>query len=501
VGGYCVAVDGGATKDGPLADGKTVKEASAPDGPGLDRSADAPRPDRGMPDNGPDKALPDLSADKALPDMAKDKATPPDLPGPDKATCGAKGSPCDDGNPCTHTDKCVAGGACKGTPYSCNDAISCTTDTCLGKPPSQGGCQNSIKAGFCHIGANCLKQGATSGGCLVCDPAFSARALAPAKGCVATLAGSTAGYVDGAAPTARFNSPAGVAADKAGAIYVADSKNHRIRKITGAKVSTLAGSGLMTTKDGVAKTAAFYNPMALDVNQATGAVYVAQEGGSSAGNHALIRAISKGMVSTFAGGGKMYIKDGLKKDWRLWKPRGVAVGLQGKVYVADSWHHVLAEVWGANIKLVAGVRLSNQTHGVKGHLDGLPTKAKFQYPAGLALGAQGKLYVADSGNKAVRVVQPGAVVTTLSKQFKGPQDLAVDAKTGVVYVSDTTAHRLYRVDKQGKVTVLAGTGVKAFADGPAPTASFNSPWGVVLLPSGYLVVADRGNHRIRVLNP
>ena len=148
-------------------------------------------------------------------------------------------------------------------------------------------------------------------------------------GKVVTLAGSgTGGYKDGAAATAQFSDPSGVAVDSKGNVYVADQNNDRVRRIAGGKVTTIAGSGTIGMKDGPALSAQFDTPIDVEVD-ATGRVFVADQN-----NHA-IRVIKGGKVSTLAGDGYTGYKDGpaLKAQFNF--PTGLAMGPKGKLYVAD----------------------------------------------------------------------------------------------------------------------------------------------------------------------
>ena len=150
-----------------------------------------------------------------------------------------------------------------------------------------------------------------------------------AGGKVSTLAGSgTGGFKDGAAATAQFSDPSGVAVDSKGNVYVADQNNDRVRLIAGGKVSTLAGSGTIGFKDGPAASAQFDTPIDLVVDT-LGTVYVADQN-----NHS-IRVITGGTVKTLAGDGYTGYKDGPVAVAQFNFPTGVALGPSGKLYVAD----------------------------------------------------------------------------------------------------------------------------------------------------------------------
>ena len=494
----------------------SVMDAPVMDAPLVDQPvADAPVTDAPLMDSAQDLSVLDqkVSVDQPVPDlMLPDLAPPPDitLP-PDQNTCVKAGDPCDDHQPCTYDDKCVAaGGPCKGTGYDCTDNITCTDDICLGKAPSKGGCSNPVSAGMCRINGYCKKSGDTgSSSCAVCDPTFSQYGWAPAKGsnCVLTFAGSSGGYADGSVNASQFSSPTGVAVDSAGVVYVADWKNQVIRKIDKGQVSTLAGTaGAQGVVDGPAKTAKFYEPFDLDVNSATGEVFVAQVGASSAGTEARIRLIKGGQVSTYAGGTGSLILDSTKLNWRFWKPKAIAMGLQGKVYAGDTFNHIVTEIWGTQIKLLAGVRDTN-SKGQMGFQDGPPMTAKFHYVDGLALGPGGVLYVADKGNSRLRKIVLGGNVSTVLSGLTDVADVAVDMKTGMVYfaeggLSKTVGNNIYVCDPIKKTKKLvAGINSAGFADGPGASAAFYDPRGLAVDNNGFIYVADRGNYKIRVINP
>ena len=194
--------------------------------------------------------------------------------------------------------------------------------------------------------------------------------------------------------------------------------------------------------------------------------------------------------------------------WRFWKPNGIAVGLQGQVYATDSMHQVITEITGNQIKLLAGVLTSKGDDGLKGKTDGPLLQAKFQYPSGLALAPGGVVYVADNGNGLLRKMVLGGSVTTVATGIADITDVAVDMSSGKVYVAQgqvnttTPGHNIFVVDPVGQTkTKLAGQSSKGSVDGPGTSASLNDPVGLAVDGNGYLIIADRGNSRIRVLNP
>jgi sugar lactone lactonase YvrE len=225
---------------------------------------------------------------------------------------------------------------------------------------------------------------------------------------VSHLAGTLGGggTTDGTGPTARFAQPSGVAVDTAGTIYVADTDNHTIRKVTlGGVVTTLAGlAGVSGSADGTGIAARFYHPSGVAVDGA-GTVYVADER-----NHTIRRVAPGGMVTTLAGrAGFIGSTDGAGSAARFSFPRGVAVAGAGTVYVADSSNHTIRTVTAAGVvTTLAGLA------GVNGSADGTGSAARFNQPHGVAVDAAGTVYVGDKINHTIRKVTAGGLVTTLA---------------------------------------------------------------------------------------
>jgi sugar lactone lactonase YvrE len=218
---------------------------------------------------------------------------------------------------------------------------------------------------------------------------------------VSTLAGgSEAGYVDAQGGKAFFRTPANLAVDKEGNIYVADTNNHRIRLIRpDGTVSTLAGSTergyVAGYADGPAGQAKFNGPRGVAVD-AKGNVYVADTG-----NHC-IRVISPaGQVTTLAGGRQPGYADGQGDQARFNYPTDIAIDATGNSYVADTANHAIRKITPAGlVSTVAG-------NGTPGDADGSPKAAQFRAPEGIAVDSQGNVYVADTGNHRIRkIVRP-----------------------------------------------------------------------------------------------
>jgi DNA-binding beta-propeller fold protein YncE len=219
-------------------------------------------------------------------------------------------------------------------------------------------------------------------------------------------AGGAAVSVGRAAADASFSTPAGVAADAAGNLFVANNGNNCILKLTPeGGLSVFAGKpGAAGTADGAGSAARFSTPRGIAIDRA-GNLYVADEGNSN------IRKITPaGVVSTLAGSaGQAGSEDGRGTAARFGAPRSLAVDAAGTVYVADTDNHTIRTVTAAGIVSTLAGRA-----GQAGFADGAGSVARFSEPRGIAVDAAGTIYVADTGNAAIREITPDGVVTTLT---------------------------------------------------------------------------------------
>ena len=310
---------------------------------------------------------------------------------------------------------------------------------------------------------------------------------------VSTLAGTplSSGNANGSGAGASFDHPCGVAVDGSGNVYVADTNNNSIRKITPAGlVSTLAGTGLAGSANGNGASASFYGPCGVALDLA-GNVYVAD-----ASNNAIRKITPAGMVSTLAGTpGIQGSANGLGAAASFNLPSGVAVDAAGNVYVADSNNFTIRKITPAG--LVSNLAGSVLTQG---HADGLGAAASFNGPAGLALDSLGNVYVADTYNNAIRLISPAGQVATLPVSggaFSRPSGLALDG-SGNVYVADTDNQVIRVISSTDVLATVAGSlGNLGSSDGPGSAALFNYPGGVAVDASGNLYVADTSNNTIR----
>lgn len=216
------------------------------------------------------------------------------------------------------------------------------------------------------------------------------RIISP-DGAVTTLAGKRKGFSDRSGELAMFDHPYGVAVDRDRNVYVADSYNNRIRKISpDGMTSTVAGNGNDGFVDGTGTAAEFYVPIGIVID-AQGNLYVGDEGNSS------IRKITgEGRVATLAGNGQFSFADGVGRNAAFNAPGGIAIDGKGNLYVADYLNNCIRKIGqGGDVRKIAGSLK-------KGFADGEPSKAQFYYPFGIAVDHTGVVYVGDQFNHRIR---------------------------------------------------------------------------------------------------
>lgn len=332
-----------------------------------------------------------------------------------------------------------------------------------------------------------------------------------AAGITSTIAGQAgvSGFLDGQGTSARFKSLGRIAADSGGNLYVTDE--HKIRKISNTgEVSTIAGEASNEgSTDGIGTVARFSAPNAL-AQDVSGNIYVADEG-----NHTIRKISPSGEVSTFAGepGVSGYI-DGSTSQARFASPSGVAIDSVGNLYVADTYNHIIRKInTGGIVSILAGYP------GEAGATNGTGGDARFSHPVSLTVDSANNLYVADSGNYCIRRVSPTGTVTTYAgglgifgrangigtnARFSSITGIAMDAANNM-YVVDASLHTVRKITTDRNVTTLAGAFTyEGFgsSDGTGLAARFRSPRGInVDKQTGTIYVSDTGNHTIRQITP
>ena len=314
----------------------------------------------------------------------------------------------------------------------------------------------------------------------------------------------------GAATSAQLSYPDGVAVDQTGNVYIADMLNNRVRMVspTGT-IITYAGNGVPGfVGDGGAATSAELNAPAGLAVDSSGNLYIADS------NNAVVRKVTpQGTISTVAGSGTEGFSGdgGAATKAALMAPLGVAVDSSGNLYIADyyGWIREVNASTGV-ISTLAG----NGTNGYSG--DGGPaTAAQFYNPTAVAVDTSGNVYVADSNNGAVRMIANGTITTiagngtlgytgdggpALLAQFSAISSIAVDAQ-GNIYVADTSNNAIRLFPLGGTVSTIAGYGTQGYTGdgGPATVAALNNPKAVAVTSSGNVYFADTGNNSVRLL--
>ena len=348
-----------------------------------------------------------------------------------------------------------------------------------------------------------------------------------ATGTITTFAGSEAtgfhrggfGGDGGPAVQARLDNPRGVAADGAGNVYIADAGNHRIRKVdaTGT-ITTLAGTKRrgFGGDGGPAVQARLDYPYSVAADGA-GNVYIADSG-----NHRIRKVDATGTITTLAGTKRRGFggDGGPAVQARLDKPLGVAADGAGNVYIADSDNHRIRKVDATGtITTFAGSGATGFHRGRFGGDGGPAVRAQLDSPWGVAADGAGNVFIADTHNRLIRKVDTTGTITTVAGRgeirFSGdggpavrarldcPEGVAADG-AGNVFIADCGNHRIRKVDATGTITTFAGSGATGFHGGrfggdggPAVQAELNSPSGVAADGAGNVYIADTHNRLIR----
>jgi serine/threonine protein kinase, bacterial len=337
---------------------------------------------------------------------------------------------------------------------------------------------------------------------LAFTPEAQTRPLAPySPSEVRTIAGSTkAGFRDGPAAEALFGGASAMTLDDAGNIYLADTYNHRIRRLgTDNIVSTVAGSGPSVEdqrrvsgsfKDGPASIAGFNRPVAIVYG--LGALYVADRD-----NNRIRKVTLDGQVTTVAGNGERGYRDGLSSEAQFAEPEGVAIDRDGILYVADSGNQRIRKISpDGQVTTIVGPKGGRALYG-----------NDLRRPKCLAITPDGTIYVGDWRNARVRKIAPDGEQSNLIARvdadkaptgFATASDIGID-RQGNIYVADPGAWMVHVIGPGGQFQHLAGTGVKGTVDGPGDYAQFEQPTSLAVSASGAVFVFDNG--LIRKITP
>ncbi|MCL2625432.1 MAG: SMP-30/gluconolactonase/LRE family protein [Cystobacterineae bacterium] len=312
---------------------------------------------------------------------------------------------------------------------------------------------------------------------------------------VSTFVGGAQGYSDGKGSAAQFNFPDGIAIDASGVLYVTDANNNRIRMVTpDGEVSTLASG--------------FNSPWGLAID-AAGNLYI-----TDSMNHCIRRmdAGASRTITTLAGSCGVNTRgdsDGTGGAAQFNEPDGIAIDVSGDFYVADSRNNRIRKVTQAG-------EVSTVVGSTPGFADSTENAAHFNYPNSVAIDFKtGTLYVADTWNNRIRKLTPDGSVSTLAgsgptgedngtyadgpgneARFNFPHGMAIDERNDYLYVVDGYNNRIRMVTPAGWVSTLAGS-ERGYADGKGRDARFYFPHGIVIDAQGTLYITDSSNHRIR----
>ena len=334
------------------------------------------------------------------------------------------------------------------------------------------------------------------------------------SGIITTMAGNgTAGYLGdgGAATAAELYNPLAVAVDVLGNIYIADAGNQCIRKVsTGGIITTIAGAGVggFSGDGGPATNAVFNTPAGVAID-GTGNIYISDE------YNARIRMIDvSGIINTIAGNGTFGFSGdgGPAAIAELYQPTGIALNAAGNIYIADQVNNRIREINSSGIiTTISGTGAG----GFSG--DGGPaTLAEVYTPAGLATDGAGNIYIADGNNDRVRKINSSGIINTIAgggtsgygdggpatnAQFSHPHDIAFDA-AGNVYIVDYYHNLIRKVNTSGIISTFAGNGIQGYSGdgGPATDAALNWPFGIAIDNAGNVFISDGLNHCIRKVN-
>lgn len=311
-------------------------------------------------------------------------------------------------------------------------------------------------------------------------------------------------YKDGKGDVALFKNPKGIAIALDGVIYIADTDNHRIRKIdTNGTVSTFAGSGEEGNQDGQGVNADFNGPTSIAIDN-SGNLYVAD-----CLNNIIRKITPDGTVKTIAGNGVYSFKNadaGQALDARFKRPQGIAVGTDGSIYIADTENHMIRKVaTDGRVTTLAGSAIAAY------HDDTNPDLAQFKNPQDVAVDAEGNVYIADTGNNRIRKISTSGSVSTLvgdglTATLNAPCNIAI-SNGGILYVT-TSDHKVFQLSApyNNMVFIAGSTDASTlslttnYAEGVGANAKFSSPRDLAVAQDGAVYVAGNNSFVIHKID-
>jgi sugar lactone lactonase YvrE len=324
-------------------------------------------------------------------------------------------------------------------------------------------------------------------------------------GLLTTVAGAERGGFSGddsAASSAELRRPSDMTMDASGNLFIADQGNHRIRKVDPAGIiTTVAGSGSVGSEggfsgDGGPATAALLKYPAGIAVDAQGNLFIADTQ-----NHRIRKVDPAGIITTVAGVGTPgFSGDGQDAtSAQLRYPQDVAVDGAGNLFIADAANASIRKVTPSGvIGTIAGI--GSQARDFAGGDGGPAIFAQLRYPTSVAVDAEGNVFFAEFYLGRIRKVTPGGIITTvvLDTELGNPWGVSVDG-AGNLLIADSGNNRIRKMTHDGIITTVAGVGTPGFSGdfGPAAAAQLDWPTSVVSGLDGNLFIADSVNHRIR----
>lgn len=336
------------------------------------------------------------------------------------------------------------------------------------------------------------------------------------SGVITTVAGNGSPGLSGdtgPATSAQLHLPSGVAVDSSGNLYIADTANYVVRKVTADGIITSFAGNTLTgyAGDGVPAYDAVFSSIEDVAVDANGNVYIADTG-----NGAIRKVDSTATITTVAGTGvSAYSGDGGQATKaQLYSPYSVALDSSGNMYIAEYADSRIRKVTSqGTISTIAGTGAAGY-----GGDNGPAASAQLNSPEGVAVDAAGNVYIADVWNNRIRKISSSGTISTVAgnglisysgdgfaaihAQLNAPEGVAVDA-AGMVYISDTANNRVRAISPGGVINTIAGNGTAGSSGdgGPAASAQLNQPLGLALDAAGNLYIADFGNSRVRKVSP